>query len=78
MRFVIQSGTTGQFLAPSFEDGQPEWVMLLAQAGVVDDLESCAQLIEDHTEPFHRPLVVDLDDLWRGSDPAIPGVVSHG
>ena len=60
-RYVIQSGTTGQFLAPSFEDGQPEWVMLLREAGVVDELESCAQLIQDHTEPFHRPLVVDLD-----------------
>ena len=60
-RYVIQSGTTGQFLAPSFEDGQPEWVMLLREACVVDELESCAQLIEDHTEPFHRPLVVDLD-----------------
>ena len=65
MRYVIQSGTTGQFLAPSFEDGQPEWVMLLVQAGVVEDLESCAQLIEDHTEAFHRPLVVDLDDLYK-------------
>lgn len=68
MRCVIQSGTTGQFLAPSFEDGQPEWVMLLAEAGVMDDLESCAQLIEDHTEPFHRPQVVDLDDLHKKQD----------
>lgn len=65
MRYVIQSGTTGQFLAPSFEDGQPEWVMLLKQAGVVEDLESCVQLIEDHTEVFHRPQVVDLDELHR-------------
>lgn len=62
-RYVIQSGTTGQFLAPSFEDGQPEWVMLLKEAGIVGDLEDCAQLIEDHTEPFHRPQVVDLDEL---------------
>lgn len=62
-RYVIQSGTTGQFLAPSFEDGQPEWVMLLRAAGAVDDLESCDQLIEDHTEPFHRPQVVDLHEL---------------
>lgn len=61
--YVIQSGTTGQFLAPSFHDGQPEWVMLLREAGTVDDLESCAQLIEDHTEPFHRPMVVDLFDI---------------
>ena len=60
-RYVIQSGTTGQFLAPSFEDGQPEWLMLLREAGVVDELESCAQLIEDHTEPSDRPSVVDLD-----------------
>lgn len=65
MRCVIQSGTTGQFLAPSFEDGQPEWVMLLVEAGVSDDLESCAQLIEEHTEPWHRPQVIDIDDLYR-------------
>lgn len=62
-RFVIQSGTTGQFLAPSFEDGQPEWVMLLKEAGIVFDIEDCVQLIEDHTEPFHRPQVIDLDEL---------------
>lgn len=67
MPFVIQSGTTGQFLAPSFVDGQPDWVMLLREAGVVQDLESCAQLIEDHTELFHRPLVVDLDNLHGGA-----------
>lgn len=72
MRCVIQSGTTGQFLAPSFEDGQPEWVMLLAEAGVIDDLESCAQLIEDHAEPFHRPQVIDLDDLYKKQ------VITHG
>lgn len=65
MRYVIQSGTTGQFLAPSFQDGQPEWVMLLREAGVIEDLESCAQLIEDHTEPFHRPQVIDLSELHR-------------
>lgn len=63
-RYVIQSGTTGQFLAPSFRDGEPEWVMLLNEAGVVDDLEMIQQLVQDHTEPFHRPLVLDLDDLW--------------
>ncbi|MBO9679255.1 MAG: hypothetical protein J7556_13525 [Acidovorax sp.] len=68
MRCVIQSGTTGQFLAPSFEDGQPEWVMLLSEAGVLPDLETCAQLIEDHTEPFHRPQVIDLDDLHRAQE----------
>lgn len=65
MRYVIQSRTTGAFLSPSLEDGQPEWVMLLAEASIVEDLETCAQLIEDHTEPFHRPQVVDLDDLYK-------------
>lgn len=62
-RYVIQSAFTGQFLAPSMEDGQPEWVMSLRDAAVVDDLESCAQLIEDHTDPWNRPQVVDLDCL---------------
>lgn len=64
MRYVIQSATTGAFLAPSYEDGQPEWVMLLREAVAVDDLETCAQLIEDHTEPFHRAQIVDLQKLW--------------
>ena len=62
-RYVIQSGSSGQFLAPSYEDGQPEWVTLLCEAGIVDDLESCAQLIEDHAEPHQRPTVVDLECL---------------
>lgn len=65
MRYVIQSATTGAFLAPSFEDGQPCWVMLLREACPVEDLESCAQLIEDHAEPFHRAYVVDLTQLYR-------------
>lgn len=64
-RFVIQSAFTGQFLAPSMDDGQPEWVMSLRDAAVVDDLESCVQLIEDHTDPWNRPQVVDLDCLHR-------------
>ena len=65
MRYVIQSRTTGCFLSPSLEDGQPEWVMLLCEASIVEDLETCDQLIEDHTEPFHRPQVIDLDDLYK-------------
>jgi len=64
-RYVIQSATTGAFLAPSFEDGQPEWVMLLREAVAVDDLETCAQLIEDHCDGFHRAQVVDLQQLHR-------------
>jgi hypothetical protein len=65
MRYVIQSATTGAFLAPSYEDGQPEWVMLLREAVAVEDLETCAQLIEDHAEAWHRPQVVDLSELHR-------------
>ena len=65
MRLVIQSRTTGAFLAPNPDDGQPEWVMLLTEAATLDDLETCAQLIEDHTEPFHRPQVIDLDNLYQ-------------
>lgn len=65
MRLVIQSRTTGAFLAPNAEDGQPEWVMLLAEAATLADVETCVQLIEDHGEPFHRPQLVDLDDLYH-------------
>lgn len=63
-RYVIQSRTTGSFMAPNAEDGQPEWVMLLSDAATLDDVETCVQLIEDHSEPFHRPQVIDLDDLY--------------
>lgn len=65
MRYVIQSRTTGAFMAPAFDDGQPEWVMLLCDACVVDDVESCVQLIDDHAEPFHRSQVIDLHELHR-------------
>ena len=62
-RYVIQSAYTGCFLAPSHGDGQPEWVMFLRDACVVHDLESCAQIIEDHADAFHRAVVVDLNEL---------------
>ncbi|AVO48124.1 hypothetical protein C6568_01770 [Melaminivora suipulveris] len=65
MPYVIQSATTGAFLSPSYEDGQPEWVILLREAVPVDDLETCAQLIEDHVEGWHRAQVVDLQQLHR-------------
>lgn len=68
MAFVIQSSTTGSFLTPSFEDGQPCWVLLLSEACPVDDLETCVQLIEDHCEPFYRAVVVDLNELHRVVD----------
>ena len=68
MRNVIQSRMTGCFLAPSVEDGQPEWVMLLSEASIVEDLETCAQIIEDHIDSFHRCQVIVLDDLYKKQD----------
>lgn len=64
MRYVIQSAFTGAFLAPSFEDGQPEWVMSLREAVAVDDIETCVQLIEDHCDVFHKAQIVDLQKLY--------------
>ncbi len=64
--YVIQSATTGAFLAPS-GNGEPEWVMALWDAGSVEDLDDCAQLIEDNAEPWHRAQVVDLTNLRRVS-----------
>ncbi|WP_367068615.1 hypothetical protein [Oryzisolibacter sp. LB2S] len=65
MRYVIQSAFTGAFLAPNPDDGQPEWVMLLRDACAVDDLETCAQLIEDHCDSYHKAVVVDLRCLYK-------------
>lgn len=62
-RYVIQSQTTGAFLAPSLDDGQPEWVLSLFEAGVLDDMEHIQQIVEDHTEPFHRAKAIDLEKL---------------
>lgn len=61
-RYVIQSLTTGCFLAASV-DGEPEWVIPLSEAGVLDDVELLQQLIQDYTDPFHRVKVVDLSEL---------------
>jgi len=65
--YVIQSLATGQFLAPD-EYGQPEWVILLRDAGVLNDLENCAQIIEDHLDPWEKVHIVDLTQLHRQID----------
>lgn len=62
--YVIQSIETGQFLAPD-EDGQPQWVVLLRDAGVLDDVENCSQIIDDHLEPWEQVHIVDLCQLHR-------------
>ncbi len=69
-RFLIQSQTTGRFLAPSLSDGQPEWVSSLKQAGggVMSEMEDALQLIQDHCDFDDLPQVVDLDRLGTLQD----------
>ena len=70
MRLLIQSQTSGKFLAPNLDDGQPEWVASLKDAGggVVFDLESAHQLVQDCCEPDDHPQLIDLDRLGTESD----------
>lgn len=65
MRLLVQSMATGRFLAPSMDDGQPEWVASLREAGggVVFDIEAAHQLVQDNCEPEDQPVVIDLDRL---------------
>ena len=70
MRLLIQSQSTGRFLAPSLVDGQPGWVASLKEAGggVVRDVESAHQLVQDWCEPEDLPQLVDLDRLGTEAD----------
>lgn len=70
MRLLIQSQSTGRFLAPSLQDGQPGWVASLKEAGggVVRDVESAHQLVQDWCEPEDLPQLVDLDRLGTEAD----------
>lgn len=70
MRLIVQSTTTGRFLAPSLEDGLPEWVVSLRDAGggVVSDMETAHQLMDDHSDFDDRCIVVDLDRLGTAND----------
>lgn len=69
-RYVIQSATSGRFLAADPCGGEPVWVSLLQQAGggVTDDLERIAQLLADHCEPEDFAQVVNLDRLGTPDD----------
>lgn len=60
--FVIQSAFTGAFLAPD-ADGVPGWVMLLTDAGQVSDYETAAEIIIEHLDPFHKAIIINLEDL---------------
>ena len=70
MRLLIQSQSTGRFLAPSLEDGQPEWVSSLKEAGggVVFDLEAAHQLMQDWCDLEDNPQLIDLDRLGTAND----------
>jgi len=70
VRLLVQSLATGRFLVPSLDDGMPEWVVSLRDAGggVVADEDSAIQLVEDHCEPDDRPIVLDLDRLGTFDD----------
>ena len=70
MRLIVQSLATGRFLAPSLADGQPGWVLSLAQAGggVVDDIERAVQLVEDWTDLEDKAAIVNLDVLGTADD----------
>ena len=69
-RYVIQSATSGRFLAADMEGGEPCWVQLLQQAGggVTDDPERVAQLLADHCDPEDFAQVIDLDRLGTADD----------
>jgi hypothetical protein len=69
VRLLVQSAATGRFLAPD-EYGSPVWVTALSAAGggVVQDYESAAQLIADHCDFDHSPIVIDIDRLGTFED----------
>lgn len=70
MRLLIQSRLTGRFLVADPDGGEPIWVPLLREAGggVVADLDSAAQLVEDHCDFEDFPVLVDLDRLGTAND----------
>ena len=70
MRLLIQSKTSGRFLCPSSDGGEPVWVVSLREAGggVVSDIEAVNQLVEDNCDFEDMPILVDLDRLGTASD----------
>lgn len=69
-RYLIQSTATGRFLCPALDGGEPVWVKSLREAGggVVTDLDSIHQLIEDNCDFDDLPVVIDLDRLGTEND----------
>ena len=69
-RYIVQSVSRRQFLAPDLIDGTPVWVDSLRDAGggVVPDMEMAIQLIEDNTDFEDQPVIIDLDVLGTARD----------
>lgn len=70
MRLLIQSKTTGKFLCPAEDGGEPVWVSSLREAGggVVADLDTVNQLVEDNCDFDDLPQLIDLDRLGTVRD----------
>jgi len=70
MRLVIQSLTTGRFLCPSLDGGEPNWVSSLREAGggVIQDVEQAQQLFQDCCDFDDGAVLVDLDRLGTLND----------
>lgn len=70
MRLVIQSLTTGRFLCPSLDGGEPNWVASLREAGggVISDIEQAEQLFHDCCDFDDGAVLVDLDRLGTVND----------
>lgn len=68
-RYLIQSTRTGRFMVPD-EDNQPTWVTSLKEAGggVLDDPETCFQIIADQCDFDDCAQVIDLDRLGTLND----------
>lgn len=69
-RYLVQSEKTGRFLVPSLEDGMPEWVFSLREAGggVVRDFDVAACIAVDFAEIGEPVAVIDLDRLGTAGD----------
>lgn len=77
MRLLVQSLATGRFLCPSAEDGQPTWVASLREAGggVVSELDSAHQLLQDCCDFEDQPVLIDLDRLGTANDYPVTGAM---
>lgn len=75
MRCLIQSLTTGRFLCPSLEGGEPVWVASLREAGggVITDAEMAHQLFEDCCDLDDGAVLIDLDRLGTVNDYPVKG-----